>query len=54
VPERIVTPLAEKRPVPEALVYWMLRPARLTGAAPLLKTSTKSFLRVAPVLPPPP
>ena len=43
-----------KVPVPLALAYWIDQPARLTVAAPRLKSSTKSFPSCAPVFPPPP
>src|SRR5207247_1277189 len=42
-----------KVPVPLALAYWIDQPARLTVAAPRLKSSTKSFPSCAPVFPPP-
>ncbi len=41
-------------PVPPAEAYCTDQPPRLTAAVPRLKTSMKSFLSVAPLLPPPP
>jgi hypothetical protein len=43
-----------KFPVPVALVYWIDHPAMLAGVVPRLNNSTKSWVYVAPELPPPP
>jgi len=43
-----------KFPVPLALVYWSDQVPRSTGALPRLKSSMKSFVYGAPLLPPPP
>jgi len=40
--------------VPEAEAYWIDHAPRSTALAPRLKSSTKSFAYVAPLLPPPP
>ena len=44
----------EKRPVPVALEYCTDQPAREVGVEPRLKSSMKSWVYVAPELPPPP
>jgi hypothetical protein len=41
-------------PVPEAELYCTDQPSRSTAAPPRLNSSTKSFVSVAPVFPPPP
>src|SRR5438128_6004009 len=38
----------------EAVAYWTVQPVRSTEVEPRLKSSTKSFLRGAPLFPPPP
>jgi hypothetical protein len=40
--------------VPAAELYWTDQPVRFTVWLPLLKISMKSFVKTAPVLPPPP
>src|SRR6185295_8306106 len=40
--------------VPDAEAYWIDHAPRSTALAPRLKSSTKSFAYVAPLLPPPP
>ena len=46
--------LAPKLPVPVALAYWSDQPASEVEVEPRLKSSMKSCVYVAPVLPPPP
>src|SRR5690242_13367032 len=40
--------------VPAAEAYWTLQPLRSTSTVPLLASSMKSLVNVAPELPPPP
>jgi hypothetical protein len=40
--------------VPAAVAYCTVHPLMSTEVAPALKSSTKSFWNVAPLLPPPP
>ena len=46
--------LAPKAPVPVALAYCSDHPSRETGAEERLCSSTKSWVRGAPLFPPPP
>ncbi len=46
--------LALKRPVPVALAYWIDQPLIETADPLRLKSSTKSLVYGAPLLPPPP
>ena len=39
---------------PVALAYWMAHPVTSTVAVPRMCSSTKSWVKVAPLLPPPP
>ena len=52
VPSRARTPGALKVPVAEA--YWRDQPARSIGSSEVFTSSTKSWVKVEPELPPPP
>ena len=51
----VIWPLfSPKLPVPLALVYWTDQPFTEAVVVPRLNSSTKSWVWVAPLLPPPP